>query len=235
VALALLVGIFQLTDSFKRNGLPAELAEKYVLTAGFLGLVGARFWYIAESYEYVKEDLLAAILSTSGFTFYGGFIVASIALYLMCQRDKLSKLAFIDALGPALALGYAIGRLGCQLSGDGDYGMATDSWLGMSYSSGVIPTPENVKVFPTPLYESAISILIYFILRKIELKNWTPDGSRFALYLLLMASERFIVEFLRVNQRIVYGLSEAQLIAIALFAIGGFLFFNARRNSQIRA
>jgi phosphatidylglycerol:prolipoprotein diacylglycerol transferase len=230
IALALLIGITVLTNSFKVNGLNPELAEKYVISAGITGLIGARIWYIITFYPEIKGNLLGAIFSTSGFVFYGGFIFASILLYFMAKKDKLNIASFVDSLGPALALGYAIGRLGCQLSGDGDYGKITDSILGMSYSTGVIPTAPGVLVFPTPLYESILSILIFVYLFRIE-KNtdYHKPYLRFSLYLILMACERFIIEFFRVNTKVLGGLSEAQVIALVLMFIGGVLFYRYKK------
>lgn len=225
IALALLVGISVLTNSFKVNGLNPELAEKYVISAGISGLLGARIWFLITYYSEIKHDLLGAIFATSGFVFYGGFIFSAITLYFMAKKDGLKLSSFVDSLGPALALGYAIGRLGCQLSGDGDYGRVADSFFGMSYSTGVIPTPANVFVYPTPLYESFISILIFIYLFKIEGKDsYKKPYLRFSLYLILMALERFVIEFFRVNYKALGMFSEAQVIALILFIIGSVLF-----------
>ena len=125
VALALFAGAVRLAYSFKHYGLDTRLAERYVTAAGISGLLGARLWFIAENWSDVKSDLLGALFSSAGFTFYGGFIIASIYVYLLAKRDGTDIAKFCDSLGPCLALGYAVGRLGCQLSGDGDYGIPT--------------------------------------------------------------------------------------------------------------
>lgn len=236
VALSLLVAIERLTLSFRRVGLPEPSAERYVLWAGFTGLVGARLWFIIDSWSEVRDDLTGALFSSAGFVFYGGFLTACVVLFFLLRRDGASPVRFCDAVGPALALGYAIGRLGCQLSGDGDYGMVTDSWWGMSYSSGVVPTPPGVLVYPTPFFESAIAIAIALVLGRVEVSNrlfWSKAGTRAGLCLILLSIERFFVEFLRINPRIAGGvLSEAQVIALLLCGVGVVLLIRPPRHSS---
>lgn len=222
VALALFAGAVRLAISFARYGIDPRLAEKYVTAAGISGLIGARLWFIVENWAYVRTDVVGALFASAGFTFYGGFIIASVVLYIMARRDGVEVARFCDALGPALALGYAVGRLGCQLSGDGDYGSATDSFWGMSYSTGVVPTPPGVRVYPTPLFESTIALAILFVLTSIE-RSSTLLGKplqRFGLYLALISLERIVVEFFRINPRVFAGLSEAQVIGTLLLCLG---------------
>lgn len=226
VALAIFSASILLAKSFQVNGLNSNLAEKYVLTGGIGGLVGARLWYVfVDNYSELKNDLFSALISSAGFTFYGGFIISGILLLILIILDKIKVSSFVDATGPALALGYAIGRLGCQLSGDGDYGIETTSILGMSFSTGVIPTAPGVLVYPTPLYESTICILILFLLLHVErLTSWQlAPGARFGLYLSLVALERFFVEFIRINPEVVGTLSQAQVISLFIFSFGIFL------------
>lgn len=232
VALSLLAGVYQLSKSFERAGLPVDLAERYVFTSVIVGLIGARLFYLIEYYDDIQHDLVGAIFSSAGFTFYGGFILSAVVIYIMARKDKLPLVKFVDSVGPTLALGYAIGRLGCQLSGDGDYGIATTSWLGMSYETGVIPTPPGILVFPTPFYESAISLMILYFLLKVEMKaSWSKPFAKFGLYLALMGVERFLVEFLRVNPRYTFGFSEAQYIALGLILLGLTMLFNLKRGA----
>jgi phosphatidylglycerol:prolipoprotein diacylglycerol transferase len=236
VALALLVAIERLGLSFHRGGLPQPFAERYVLWAGFTGLIGARFWFIADSWQEVREDLVGALFSSAGFVFYGGFLTAAVVLFILLRRDGVSPIRFFDAVGPCLALGYAIGRLGCQLSGDGDYGMVTDSWWGMSYSSGVVPTPPGVLVYPTPFFESAVAVVIAMILGSVEVSKrafWSKPCARAGLCLALLSLERFFVEFLRINPRIAGGvLSEAQVIALVLLSVGVVLLIRPHSHSS---
>lgn len=221
VALAVFAAIYRLQMSFAANGIDQSKAEKYVLTGALVGLAGARVWYIIVFYPTLKEDLLGAVFSGAGFIFYGGFIAATVTLIAMSQIEKIPLSKFLDSMGPTLALGYAVGRVGCQLSGDGDYGMATTSIFGMSYEHGVIPTPPGVFAFPTPLYESILALGVLFLLLKADkITFWLSPYRRFGLYLACMSVERFLIEFLRLNPRIALGLSQAQFISIGLFLVG---------------
>ena len=222
VALALFAGAIRLAISFKRYGLDARLAERYVTAAGLSGLIGARLWFIAENWSGLRHDLLGALLSSAGFTFYGGFIIASIVVYLLAKRDGTDISKLCDALGPCLALGYAVGRLGCQLSGDGDYGIRTIGWWGMSYATGVVPTLPGELVYPTPLFESSIALLVLWILSAVEVRPSVLSGrfQRFGFYLVLISIERFVVEFFRTNDKILASFSEAQVIAVGLAVFG---------------
>ena len=222
VALALFAGGVRLYLSFARYGLDPRLAERYVTAAGISGLLGARLWFMAENWREVQYDFFGALFSTAGFTFYGGFIIAAVCVYILAKRDGTNIGTLCDSLGPCLALGYAVGRLGCQLSGDGDYGVPTTGFWGMSYSSGVVPTPYGQLVYPTPLFESTIALGVLYILSRVEKSTLILVRSfqRFGLYLVLISIERLIVEVFRPNPVFAWGLSEAQCIALALIALG---------------
>jgi len=232
VALALFAGAVRLALSFKRYGIDPRLAERYVTAGGVSGLLGARIWYIGENWSEVKHDLLGAIFSSAGFTFYGGFIIGSLVVLYLARRDGTDIGRFCDSLGPCLSLGYAVGRLGCQLSGDGDYGIATNGFWGMSYSTGIVPTPPGVLVYPTPLFESTISLLVLWILSRVEVAPSALSGrfQRFGLYLVLISLERLCVEGFRVNSVVAWGMSEAQIIALVLITLGGVLMLRGSRN-----
>jgi phosphatidylglycerol---prolipoprotein diacylglyceryl transferase len=224
VALAFFALIHRLSISFKHNGIDPDLAEKYVFVGGISGLVGSRLWFLLEESSNLKGHFLEMLFSTSGFTFFGGFIFSTVIVIICCCRDKLPFDKFFDSLGPALTLGYAIGRVGCQLSGDGCYGVQTKSMLGMAYPTGVIPTEPGVLVFPTPFFESLICIGILFVLVKLERQaGWQKPFMRFGTYLLLIASERFFVEFIRINPDVVGIISQAQIISILIFTVGALL------------
>jgi phosphatidylglycerol---prolipoprotein diacylglyceryl transferase len=221
IALAVFVAVPVLTRSFARNGLPEELAERYAVWGGVGGLIGARLWNMAEHYSSTEGSLIDALINTAGFTFYGGFITSAILLSVLAWKDGLRIRDVFGSVGPALAIGYALGRLGCQLSGDGDYGMATSSWIGMSYETGVVPTPPGVRVYPTPIFEGLASLLVWYILERAERGSLRSKPlMRGALYLVLMSTERFVVEFYRIEARYLFGWSEAQFIALGLFTLG---------------
>ncbi|MEY4700696.1 MAG: hypothetical protein RL326_883 [Pseudomonadota bacterium] len=232
VALALFVGAVRLAKSLRHYGIDPRLAERYVTAAGLSGLLGARLWYIAENWMALRHDLFDALFASAGFTFYGGFIIAALVVTVLAKRDGTDMGRFCDALGPCLALGYAVGRLGCQLSGDGDYGSATYGFWGMSYSTGVVPTLAGERVYPTPLFESALSLTIVFALSYIERSEniLTHRFQRFGLYLVLISLERVVVEFLRINPPVLWGFSEAQIIGALLSLLGVFFILLPRRS-----
>jgi phosphatidylglycerol:prolipoprotein diacylglycerol transferase len=232
VALALFAGAIRLTMSFRRYGIDPRLAERYVTAAGISGLLGARVWYIAENWSEARYDLFGAIFSSAGFTFYGGFIIAAIFVCFLAKKDGTNIGRLCDSLGPCLALGYAVGRLGCQLSGDGDYGIPTTGFWGMSYSTGVVPTPPGQLVYPTPLFESTIALGVLWILSRVEARDTilSKPFQRFGLYLVLISLERFFVEIFRGNVVVAFGLSEAQCIALGLIAFGAVLMVRVPRR-----
>ena len=234
VALAIIATIFRLAQSFERAGIDPMLAEKYALWGGMVGLLGARVWYILENFQVLRSDIFGAIFSGSGFTFYGGFIFSFCLLVTFSIRDKIGAARFLDAIGPALCLAYAIGRLGCQLSGDGDYGVQTTSIFGMSYETGVVPTPHGILAYPSPFFESALALIVLAVLTRIEQhKLLQKPFSRFGAYLAMMGIERFMVEFLRINPKIIFGLSEAQVIALCLIAAGVILLIRPVTNVKM--
>jgi phosphatidylglycerol:prolipoprotein diacylglycerol transferase len=121
-----------------------------------------------------------------------------------------------DVAAPGLAAAYAIGRIGCQLAGDGDYGKAWDGPWAMAYPDGTVPTTEEVH--PTPIYETLVMGGVAWFL-------WThrhryQPGGLFALYLVLAGAERFLIEFLRRNDAVALGLTLPQWVALAMMAIG---------------
>ena len=155
----------------------------------------------------VQDDLLGSIFSGEGLVWYGGAIGGALAVFAWAWWRGFLSLALLDLCAPALALGYAIGRIGCQLSGDGDYGKASDLPWAMSYPDGTVPTDE--RVHPTPVYETLAMGLVAWVLWRWR-DRFRP-GMLFALYLVLAGLERFLVEFVRRNDEVVAGLTTPQL------------------------
>src|SRR5688500_5375959 len=123
-----------------------------IIFAGLLGgVVGARLWWFFEDYDSNSSDVLGNLFGGSGLTWYGGALGGAAAVMLWAKRRGMFGVGLLDLCAPALALGYAIGRVGCQLSGDGDYGEAWDGPWAMAYPEGVVAT--DVPVHPTPIYE----------------------------------------------------------------------------------
>jgi phosphatidylglycerol:prolipoprotein diacylglycerol transferase len=206
---------------------PVDWAYEMGFAALIGGLVGSRLDFIVENYDQVKDDLLGNIFSGSGLVWYGGAIGGAIGVFLWAWWRGFLTLALLDVAAPALALGYAIGRCGCQLSGDGDYGKAWDGPWAMAYPDGTVPTDQTVH--PTPVYETLTMGLIALILWR--LRDRLKAGLLFALYLLLAGSERLLVEFIRRNDDVALGLTQAQLISVGMIIAGAvWLTLGLRRS-----
>jgi phosphatidylglycerol:prolipoprotein diacylglycerol transferase len=208
-------------------GKPVDWAYEIGFAALLGGLVGARLDFIIENYSDVKHDLLGNIFSGSGLVWYGGAIGGALGVFLWAWYRKFLTLALLDLAAPALALGYAIGRCGCQLSGDGDYGKAWDGPWAMAYPNGTKPTDQTVH--PTPVYETLTMGLIALLLWR--LRDRLTNGLLFALYLLLSGTERFLVEFIRRNEDVALGLTQAQLISLVMMIAGGIWLLLAFRRT----
>jgi phosphatidylglycerol:prolipoprotein diacylglycerol transferase len=202
----------------KELGKPTDWAYEIVFAALIGGVVGARGYYLIQNYDQVKHDLLGNVFSGSGLVWYGGAIGGAIAVIAWMLWRGVFELRMFDMCGVALALGYAVGRIGCQVSGDGDYGIRSSLPWAMGYPHGTVPTPPGVKVHPTPIYETvAMALLAYFLW---TLRDRVRPGVLFALYLVGSGLERLLVEFIRRNHEVAWGLTAPQLESIALCIVG---------------
>lgn len=234
VATALLVAAYVLQADFdrrrenflKRDYLqetkePSHHDEGFLIIgiAGISGLVGARLYHVLESPRELMADP-SLLISRFGFAWFGGFIGGFIALFFLARHYRIPVLEFMDLCSPAAAVGYAIGRIGCLLSGDGDYGVPTKLPWGMSFPNGVVPTTE--RVHPTPIYEFLIWMLIAVILWQVGKKtlNGVAAGKVFCYYLILTGVARFLIEFIRINPRSFFGMSNAQTASVVSIAFG---------------
>jgi phosphatidylglycerol:prolipoprotein diacylglycerol transferase len=209
---------------FGELGKPVDWAYEMGFAALLGGIVGARLNYLLEHWDEVSDDVIGNLFSGSGLTWYGGAIGGALAVFAWAWWRGYLGTELLDVAAPALALGYAIGRIGCQLSGDGDYGQEWDGPWAMAYPDGTVPTEEEVH--PTPVYETlAMGGVAYLLWR---LRNRLTGGSLFALYLLLAGIERFLVEFIRRNDDVAIGLTEAQLISVAMIVAGAVWLARAR-------
>jgi phosphatidylglycerol---prolipoprotein diacylglyceryl transferase len=206
-------------------GKPVDWAYEMGFAALLGGLIGARLDFVIENYDDVKGDLLGNIFSGSGLVWYGGAIGGAIGVFIWAWWRGYLNLALLDLAAPALALGYAIGRVGCQVSGDGDYGKAWDGPWAMAYPDGTEPI--DTPVHPTPIYETLAMGLVALLLWR--LRDRLTNGLLFALYLLLAGAERFLVEFLRRNDDVALGLTQAQLISVVMMVAGALWLLLASR------
>jgi phosphatidylglycerol:prolipoprotein diacylglycerol transferase len=197
-------------------GKPIDWAWEMVMVALAGGFVGARLYWIAQNWDEAQDDLLGSVFSGSGLIWYGGLLGGAIAMVIWARWRGFLSLQLLDIAGIGLPLGYAIGRIGCQLSGDGDYGRASDLPWAMAYPDGTVPTDEEVH--PTPIYESVTMGLLALWLWTI--RDRVRAGGLFALYLVFGGLERFLVEFVRRNEDVALGLTAAQLESLLLVAAG---------------
>lgn len=226
------VGSMKLLEiCLEEKGYSKDLAESMITYAAIGGILGARLLSIITNLDSLIKDPVGTIFSTAGFVFYGGFIGGVFGVVYFLKRNNFSPIKFTNIVAAPLAFGYAIGRLGCQLSGDGDYGTSSNLPWAMNYLYGVIPTSELVH--PTPTYESILSLGLATFLRSKYCKNLDKvDGALFGIYLFVSALFRFSIEMIRIEPVVYLNLSQAQIIAIFLAIISLYFLLNIQKNNS---
>jgi len=238
----------------------------FVVICAIAGVVGAKLFSVFETWEAFLNDPAGVFFSGSGLNFYGGFIVAAFVGIWYARKLNIKPLYLMDAVAPALMIGYGVGRLGCHFSGDGDWGIENTNpmpaWLSFlpewvwayDYPNNVIREGVPIEgcettycfrldppVYPTPIYETAMAIVItgflWLMRRRIKI-----HGVIFFMYLSLQAVERFLIEKIRVNERYnVFGIdsTQAEFIAVLLFLTGIagmiYLYNNHRKKQKVSA
>jgi phosphatidylglycerol:prolipoprotein diacylglycerol transferase len=202
----------------KELGKPVDWAYEMLFVALIGGLVGARGYFLLQNWNDVKDDFFGNIFSGAGLIWYGGLIGGVIAVVIWAKWRGFLSLALPDMAAIGLPLGYAIGRIGCQVSGDGDYGKASDLPWAMGYPHGSVPTGPGVEVQPTPIYETLSMGLFAFVLW--NLRDRFRPGVLFGIYLVGAGLERFLVEFARRNEHVVGFMTAAQIESIAMLLLG---------------
>jgi phosphatidylglycerol:prolipoprotein diacylglycerol transferase len=252
---AFAVSYFALAGDLKRRQINID-PYNVVLYVAIAGILGAKLWHVFDTPD---DRLTGQILShpremlswfRSGFAWFGGFVAGIGMLLFLAHRNKINLLRMLDIASPAAAIGYAVGRIGCLVSGDGDYGKPTNwSWpWGMAFPHGQVPTtqtcpqavdaahpsgwPANCNVYPTPIYEFLAGVVIFwYIWRRGRSGNALPPGLLTGEFLLLSGAERFLVEFIRINPRVIFGMSNAQFTALLSMIAGAVLMVWASRGS----
>jgi phosphatidylglycerol:prolipoprotein diacylglycerol transferase len=274
MVLAFAASYFALEGELKRHKLTftaADLAEQaagkrrkmmkldpYTVVAivAFAGILGAKIWHIVDTpADRLTADTLksfGALVSwfRGGFAWFGGFVAGIAALLIIARRNGIRMLTILDLCSPAAAVGYAVGRIGCLISGDGDYGKPTSLPWGMAFPNGLVPTtqtcvewgwPANCAVHPTPLYEFIVCVVIcwyvwYLGTRSLNAARPLAPGTIVGQFLILFGLERFLVEFIRINPRIFLGMSNAQVAALLTVFAGVVLLTVARMsNGKVEA
>ncbi|MGH9564210.1 MAG: prolipoprotein diacylglyceryl transferase, partial [Terracidiphilus sp.] len=262
VATAMVVAYFVLRADLARRGIAAKdsgVAEAFIAIPCLAGIIGAKLYHVLESPRQLLADPVGELFSRYGLAWFGGLIAGFAAFVWLARRRKIPLLTVLDVGSPAAALGYGIGRIGCLLSGDGDYGKPTALPWGMSFPHGLVPTtqtcvewgwPASCRVQPTPIYEFVAACVIAWLLwwlgarqiaamratsesqqpkksgkgaaSRLQLKAF-PAGEVFAAYLLLTGIERFLVEFIRINPRSFFGMTNAQTAGLASIIVGALM------------
>ncbi len=229
---AFYLGFLLAEREFELHGKDPELAYKLLLAVIPSAIVGAKIFHILESLNEFSRDPLGMIFSGAGLSVYGGFIMAFIVCYFVIKMNNEKVLEVFDIATPTMALGYAIGRIGCHVAGDGCYGIETSSFLGTPYPNGIVPT--SATVLPTPLFESLFSFFVFLFLMQLRRRE-LPSGTMFFTYLILYAVPRFLVEFVRLNPKIVFSLTQAQIVSIfyILAAVIGLAYVNKLSKQRL--
>jgi prolipoprotein diacylglyceryl transferase len=238
---------------------PQDRVGEITILALVFGLIGAKLFDAFENWDtFVKDP--STIFSVSGLTFYGGLICAALAIWWYAKKHKIGFWHLNDAAAPALMLAYSVGRIGCQVAGDGDWGISNTkpkpfSWLpdwmwAYNYPHNVneenTPIPGCIgkycyelkeAAFPTPFYETVTCLVLFFILWSFRKKLKIP-GTLFALYLMLNGLERFLIEKIRVNNPtnflgfIGFHPTQAEVISTLLFLSGLAIWIYLYRKSK---
>ncbi|HTZ90020.1 MAG TPA: prolipoprotein diacylglyceryl transferase [Alloacidobacterium sp.] len=196
-----------------------------------IGVVGSKLWHVLETPQMLMHDPAGLLLDRAGFAWFGGLIAGILALLWQSRGAGLSKLGMLDLAAPAAAVGYGVGRLGCLISGDGDYGIPTKLPWGMSFPNGLVPTTQ--RVHPTPIYELIAALVIAWIIwRRSRPEDAKPAGEITGEYLVLSGVARFLVEFIRINPKIYWGMSNAQMASLGSILAGVVLILWARRAGK---
>lgn len=239
---------------------PHELMSSLVVWAAVWGFLGAKIFDNLENWDSFIQDPIGGLLSFSGLTFYGGLIFGAGAVLYIARKHGIKPLHMLDIGGPGMMLAYSVGRIGCHLSGDGDWGIPNlnpkpftwlPDWLwAYTYPNNVanegVPIANCVgkfcnvlpqPVYPTPLYEVIAAFLIFLVLWNIRHRIKLP-GMMFGIYLMFNGVERFCIELIRVNSKYnVAGIpfTQAELISTLLFICGLLLITFSIKNKEKHA
>jgi phosphatidylglycerol:prolipoprotein diacylglycerol transferase len=244
--LSFVVGAWVLARQFEKRGMEPELAWDMLLWIAVGGIAGAKLYYVGLHIDDLLADPLRELTNRGGLVWYGGFIGGVAAFYWQIRRRGLPLAQTFDSAAPALALSYAVGRMGCFLVGD-DYGRPTDSWVGIAFPEGYPPTtagyfrsigteipaeiPDTavLAVHPTQLYEIAAALIMFAILWRLS--GGLRPGRLFAVYMAMYAVERFLVEFVRAKtDHVMLGLTTSQIASILLLVLAAAIWQRTRTS-----
>ena len=224
--LAAVSGCWVLYKNFQRKGVEADAINVTALVT-VAGIVGAKLWHVFETPDLLMRIPLQLLLDRAGFAWFGGLVAAVLVLMWQGRVAKVGALGMLDLAAPAAAVGYGVGRIGCLTSGDGDYGIPTSLPWGVAFPHGLVPTLQRVQ--PTPVYEFIAALLIaWYLWRRGKVDK--PVGLITGEYLVWTGLARFLVEFVRINPKIYFGMSNAQVASIGSVIAGAILIVWAQRH-----
>lgn len=223
-ALAVFAAAVLLGRAFHRRGWKPDDAHAVAIAAAIWGFLGAKLYYLTEHVPHLSVHHFGA----SGFTWYGGLIAGTAAAWITARRRKIPVGELAGLAAAPLSLAYGIGRLGCLLAGDGTYGKPSTLPWAMSFPDGTVPT--TVAVQPTPLYEALIAFALAAALWWAQ-RRWQPVLV-FAAYLIASGTARLLIETLRINTRVLLGLTQPQLWSLAIITIGAVLAWRTRHTAR---
>jgi phosphatidylglycerol:prolipoprotein diacylglycerol transferase len=250
IALAFLAAAWMVARELRRSGQDGDVAWDLAGWAAICGIAGAKLYYLVLHFSQTAAAPWDALLSRSGLVWYGGFIGGSLGVLFRMRQLKVKVLPMADAVAPGLAMGYAIGRLGCFLVGD-DYGRPSDLPWAVAFPQGSPPStaaslrhfgvdvpagvPDSavLSVHPTQLYEVALSLIVLAVLYRLRPRFAAATGALFFAWLAMAGASRFLVEIFRAkDDRFLGALSVAQLISLGLLAFGVWMVVSLRRRAD---
>jgi prolipoprotein diacylglyceryltransferase/predicted O-methyltransferase YrrM len=245
--MAFAAAYFALEAEVKRRKLPIDVYNVVALVA-LAGILGAKIWHVIDTpADRLTADTLRSFSAMigwfrGGFAWFGGFVAGIGMLLFLARRYRVGMLTMLDVSSSAAAVGYAVGRIGCLISGDGDYGRPTHFPWGMAFPDGLVPTTQtcvqwgaaaDCRVHPTPIYEFIAGVLIcWYIWRRgtRSIQHPLAPGVIVGEFLILFGLSRFLVEFIRINPPVLWGMSNAQVAALLTIVAGVVLLMIARRR-----
>ena len=212
---------------------PQDVVADFAMVVLFAGIVGARIFHILEHSDQFILDPASLIFTRSGLSIFGGLIFGTLAGIYCVRRWQLPVRPLLDATAPAMMIGYGIGRIGCQVAGDGDWGTVANmalkpAWLphwfwAQTYENNIVGEVIALPgVYPTPMYETAMALVCFGVLWAVR-RHPFQMGWLFSVYLILAGVERLLIEQIRVNPVLhVMGVAatQAQMIAVTLIVLG---------------
>jgi len=227
MATAFLVCYLILNYEIKKRGDDPEIASNIIFWGAIGGIIGAKLFYLIEFHQDFIQDPLGMIFTGAGLVFHGGLVGGTIAVVTVILMAKKPLGEYADIIGPILLIGQGIGRIGCFSAGC-CHGKACD--LPWAVTFPYASPPANYPVHPTQLYETFINLILFFVLIKLVRPRLKRPGMMFAIYLMLAGTERFFLEFIRVNPRVAWGLSSAQFTSMGIVFGGVVLAFIISKN-----